>query len=173
MAMAVGFSHALYQIIWSNLFYIAQVDVGTASSAGFQHIGIAPIRAWFEPCSRLSEPSVTPYARRNILTAIYALLRTSDPARRRRSMPVPFEFAVREGEKRDRRHRGQQHHALPNPIRSTGRSSSATARARKLPWRRFLRHRHRDITPPQDEGVVRLNPIGLLSISAILTGPHS
>jgi type IV secretion system protein VirB5 len=170
MLMAViGFSYALYQSTQVKLVpYIVEVDrLGTAASAGFpQQIEYADPRVVRATLGGFvaNFRSVTPDAvvQKQYIDRTYALLRTSDPATekvnawfrgnspfdRARAMTVAIEVT----------------NIVPLSNHSYQVDWTEYERDRQgkeLGVRRFRGIATVTLTPPQDEAVIRLNPIGL------------
>ena len=170
MAMAViGFSYALYQSTQVKLVpYIVEVDrLGTAASAGFpQQIEYADPRVVRATLGSFvaNFRSVTPDAvvQKQYIDRTYAHLRTSDPATekvnawfrgsspfdRARTMTVAIEVT----------------NIVPLSNQSYQVDWTEYERDRQgkeQGVRRFRGVATVALTPPQDEAVIRLNPIGL------------
>ena len=170
MLMAViGFSYALYQSTQVKLVpYIIEVDrLGTAVSAGFpQQIEYADARVVRATLGSFVSNfrSVTPDAvvQKQYIDRTYALLRTSDPATEKINAwfrgNSPFDRAV----------------TMTVAIEVTN-IVPLSNQSYQVDWTEFQRdrqgkelgtRRYRGIatvtlTPPQDEAVIRFNPIGL------------
>ncbi len=170
MLMAViGFSYALYQSTQVKLVpYIVEVDrLGTAVSAGFpQQIEYADARVVRATLGSFVSNfrSVTPDAvvQKQYIDRTYALLRTSDPATEKINAwfrgNSPFDRAV----------------TMTVAIEVTN-IVPLSNQSYQIDWTEFQRdrqgkelgtRRYRGIatvtlTPPQDEAVIRFNPIGL------------
>ena len=170
MLMAViGFSYALYQSTQVKLVpYIVEVDrLGTAASAGFpQQIEYADARVVRATLGSFVSNfrSVTPDAvvQKQYIDRTYALLRTSDPATEKINAwfrgNSPFDRAV----------------TMTVAIEVTN-IVPLSNQSYQVDWTEFQRdrqgkelgtRRYRGIatvtlTPPQDEAVIRFNPIGL------------
>jgi len=170
MLMAViGFSYALYQSTQVKLVpYIVEVDrLGTAASAGFpQQIEYADARVVRATLGSFVSNfrSVTPDAvvQKQYIDRTYALLRTSDPATEKINAwfrgNSPFDRAL----------------TMTVAIEVTN-IVPLSNQTYQVDWTEFQRdrqgkelgtRRYRGIatvtlTPPQDEAVIRLNPIGL------------
>ncbi|WP_186397928.1 conjugal transfer protein TrbF [Stappia sp. P2PMeth1] len=170
MLMAViGFSYALYQSTQVKLVpYIVEVDrLGTAVSAGFpQQIEYADARVVRATLGSFVSNfrSVTPDAvvQKQYIDRTYALLRTSDPATEKINAwfrgNSPFDRAV----------------TMTVAIEVTN-IVPLSNQSYQVDWTEFQRdrqgkelgtRRYRGIatvtlTPPQDEAVIRFNPIGL------------
>ncbi|MGB3388517.1 MAG: conjugal transfer protein TrbF [Pseudaminobacter sp.] len=170
MLMAViGFSYALYQSTQVKLVpYIVEVDrFGTAASAGFpQQIEYADARVVRATLGSFVSNfrSVTPDAvvQKQYIDRTYALLRTSDPATEKINAwfrgNSPFDRAV----------------TMTVAIEVTN-IVPLSNQSYQVDWTEFQRdrqgkelgtRRYRGIatvtlTPPQDEAVIRFNPIGL------------
>lgn len=170
MLMAViGFSYALYQSTQVKLVpYIVEVDrLGTAVSAGFpQQIEYADARVVRATLGNFVSNfrSVTPDAvvQKQYIDRTYALLRTSDPATEKINAwfrgNSPFDRAV----------------TMTVAIEVTN-IVPLSNQSYQVDWTEFQRdrqgkelgtRRYRGIatvtlTPPQDEAVIRFNPIGL------------
>ena len=170
MVMAViGFSYALYQSTQVQLVpYIVEVDrLGTAASAGFpQQIEYADPRVVRATLGTFVSNfrSVTPDAvvQKQYIDRTYAHLRTSDPATekinawfrgnspfdRARTMTVAIEVT----------------NIVPLSNQSFQVDWTEYERdrqGREQAVRRFRGVATVTLTPPQDEAVIRLNPIGL------------
>ncbi len=170
MLMAViGFSYALYQSTQVKLVpYIVEVDrLGTAASAGFpQQIEYADARVVRATLGSFVSNfrSVTPDAvvQKQYIDRTYALLRTSDPATekinawfrgnspfdRARTMTVAIEVT----------------NIVPLSNQSYQVDWTEFQRDRQgkeLGTRRYRGIATVTLTPPQDEAVIRFNPIGL------------
>lgn len=170
MLMAViGFSYALYQSMQVKLVpYIVEVDrLGTAASAGFpQQIEYADARVVRATLGSFVSNfrSVTPDAvvQKQYIDRTYALLRTSDPATEKINAwfrgNSPFDRAL----------------TMTVAIEVTN-IVPLSNQSYQVDWTEFQRdrqgkelgtRRYRGIatvtlTPPQDEAVIRFNPIGL------------
>ncbi|MCG8274184.1 conjugal transfer protein TrbF [Aquamicrobium sp. NLF2-7] len=170
MLMAViGFSYALYQSTQVKLVpYIVEVDrLGTAVSAGFpQQIEYADARVVRATLGSFVSNfrSVTPDAvvQKQYIDRTYALLRTSDPATEKINAwfrgNSPFDRAL----------------TMTVAIEVTN-IVPLSNQSYQVDWTEFQRdrqgkelgtRRYRGIatvtlTPPQDEAVIRFNPIGL------------
>lgn len=170
MLMAViGFSYALYQSTQVKLVpYIVEVDrLGTAASAGFpQQIEYADARVVRATLGSFVSNfrSVTPDAvvQKQYIDRTYALLRTSDPATEKINAwfrgNSPFDRAL----------------TMTIAIEVTN-IVPLSNQSYQVDWTEFQRdrqgkergtRRYRGIatvtlTPPQDEAVIRFNPIGL------------
>lgn len=170
MLMAViGFSYALYQSTQIKLVpYIVEVDrLGTAASAGFpQQIEYADARVVRATLGSFVSNfrSVTPDAvvQKQYIDRTYALLRTSDPATEKINAwfrgNSPFDRAL----------------TMTVAIEVTN-IVPLSNQSYQVDWTEFQRdrqgkelgtRRYRGIatvtlTPPQDEAVIRFNPIGL------------
>ncbi|MFC5387054.1 conjugal transfer protein TrbF [Aquamicrobium segne] len=170
MLMAViGFSYALYQSTQVKLVpYIVEVDrLGTAASAGFpQQIEYADARVVRATLGSFVSNfrSVTPDAvvQKQYIDRTYALLRTSDPATEKINAwfrgNSPFDRAV----------------TMTVAIEVTN-IVPLSNQSYQVDWTEFQRdrqgkelgtRRYRGIAtvtlnPPQDEAVIRFNPIGL------------
>jgi type IV secretion system protein VirB5 len=170
MLMAViGFSYALYQSTQVKLVpYIVEVDrLGTAASAGFpQQIEYADARVVRATLGSFVSNfrSVTPDAvvQKQYIDRTYALLRTSDPATEKINAwfrgNSPFDRAL----------------TMTVAIEVTN-IVPLSNQTYQVDWTEFQRdrqgkelgtRRYRGIatvtlTPPQDEAVIRFNPIGL------------
>lgn len=170
MLMAViGFSYALYQSTQVKLVpYIVEVDrLGTAASAGFpQQIEYADARVVRATLGSFVSNfrSVTPDAvvQKQYIDRTYALLRTSDPATEKINAwfrgNSPFDRAL----------------TMTVAIEVTN-IVPLSNQSYQVDWTEFQRdrqgkelgtRRYRGIatvtlTPPQDETVIRFNPIGL------------
>ena len=170
MLMAViGFSYALYQSTQVKLVpYIVEVDrLGTAASAGFpQQIEYADARVVRATLGSFVSNfrSVTPDAvvQKQYIDRTYALLRTSDPATEKINAwfrgNSPFDRAL----------------TMTVAIEVTN-IVPLSNQSYQVDWTEFQRdrqgkelgtRRYRGIatvtlTPPQDEAVIRFNPIGL------------
>lgn len=165
----IGFSYALYQSTQVKLVpYIVEVDrLGTAASAGFpQQIEYADARVVRATLGSFVSNfrSVTPDAvvQKQYIDRTYALLRTSDPATEKINSwfrgNSPFDRA--------------QTMTVAVEVTNIVPLSNQTY---QVDWTEFQRdrqgkelgtRRYRGIatvtlTPPQDEAVIRLNPIGL------------
>lgn len=170
MLMAViGFSYALYQSTQVKLVpYIVEVDkLGTAASVGFpQQIEYADARVVRATLGSFVSNfrSVTPDAvvQKQYIDRTYALLRTSDPATEKINAwfrgNSPFDRAL----------------TMTVAIEVTN-IVPLSNQSYQVDWTEFQRdrqgkelgtRRYRGIatvtlTPPQDEAVIRFNPIGL------------
>lgn len=169
MMAVIGFSYALYQSTQVKLVpYIVEVDrLGTAASAGFpQQIEYADPRVVRATLGSFVSNfrSVTPDAvvQKQYIDRTYAHLRTSDPATekinawfrgnspfdRARTMTVAIEVT----------------NIVPLSNQSYQVDWTEYERDRQgkeLGVRRFRGIATVTLTPPQDEAVIRLNPIGL------------
>ncbi|MCG8274081.1 conjugal transfer protein TrbF [Aquamicrobium sp. NLF2-7] len=165
----IGFSYALYQSTQVKLVpYIVEVDrLGTAASAGFpQQIEYADARVVRATLGSFVSNfrSVTPDAvvQKQYIDRTYALLRTSDPATEKINAwfrgNSPFDRAL----------------TMTVAVEVTN-IVPLSNQTYQIDWTEFQRdrqgkelgtRRYRGIatvtlTPPQDEAVIRLNPIGL------------
>ena len=165
----IGFSYALYQSTQVKLVpYIVEVDrLGTADSAGFpQQIEYADARVVRATLGSFVSNfrSVTPDAvvQKQYIDRTYALLRTSDPATEKINAwfrgNSPFDRAL----------------TMTVAVEVTN-IVPLSNQTYQVDWTEFQRdrqgkelgtRRYRGIatvtlTPPQDEAVIRLNPIGL------------
>lgn len=165
----IGFSYALYQSTQVKLVpYIVEVDrLGTAASAGFpQQIEYADARVVRATLGSFvaNFRSVTPDAvvQKQYIDRTYALLRTSDPATEKINAwfrgNSPFDRAL----------------TMTVAVEVTN-IVPLSNQTYQVDWTEFQRdrqgkelgtRRYRGIatvtlTPPQDEAVIRLNPIGL------------
>ncbi|ARD70048.1 conjugal transfer protein TrbF (plasmid) [Aminobacter sp. MSH1] len=169
MMAVIGFSYALYQSTQVKLVpYIVEVDrLGTAASAGFpQQIEYADPRVVRATLGSFiaNFRSVTPDAvvQKQYIDKTYALLRSADPATekinawfrsnspfdRARSMTVAIEVT----------------NIVPLSNQSYQIDWTEYERDRQGKERAVRRFRGVatvTLTPPQDEAVIRLNPIGL------------
>lgn len=170
MAMAtIGFSYALFQSTQVKLVpYVVEVDkLGTAASAGFpQQIEYADTRVVRATLGSFVSNfrSVTPDAvvQKQYIDRTYALLRTSDPATEKVNAwfrsNSPFEKA-----------RAATVSIEVNNIVALSSQSfqidwtefERDRKGKEAAVRRFRGIATVTLTPPQDEGVIRLNPIGL------------
>lgn len=170
MLMAVvGFSYALYQSTQVKLVpYIVEVDkLGTAATAGFpQQIEYADPRVVRATLGGFVSNfrSVTPDAvvQKQYIDRTYALLRTSDPATEKVNAwfrsSSPFEKAKNSTvaiEVNNIVALSNQSYQIDWTEFERDRKGKETA------LRRFRGIATVTLTPPQDEGVIRLNPIGL------------
>ncbi len=170
MTMAViGFGYALYQSTQVKLVpYIVEVDkFGTAVNAGFpQQIEYADPRVVRATLGSFVSNfrSVTPDAvvQKQYIDRTYALLRTSDPATEKVNAwfrsNSPFEKAKNSTvaiEVNNIVALSNQSYQLDWTEFERDRRGKETA------VRRFRGIATVTLTPPQDEGVIRLNPIGL------------
>ncbi|ATN37875.1 conjugal transfer protein TrbF (plasmid) [Rhizobium sp. ACO-34A] len=170
MTMAViGFGYALYQSTQVKLIpYIVEVDkLGTAVNSGFpQQIEYADQRVVRATLGSFVSNfrSVTPDAvvQKQYIDRTYGLLRTSDPATEKVNAwfrsNSPFEKA--------------KNSTVAIEVNNIVALSNQTY---QIDWTEFERDRRGKetairrfrgiatvtLTPPQDEGVIRLNPIGL------------
>ncbi|MEO3388904.1 conjugal transfer protein TrbF [Mesorhizobium sp. CAU 1741] len=170
MAMAIiGFVYALYQSTQVKLVpYIVEVDrLGTAVSAGFpQQIEYADPRVvraalgGFVAAFR----SVTPDAvvQKQYIDRTYALLRTSDPATEK------VNAWFRSNSPFDRARTLTVAIEVTNIVPLSNQSYQIDwteyerdRQGKELAVRRFRGIATVTLTPPQDEAVIRLNPIGL------------
>ncbi|MBF2714033.1 conjugal transfer protein TrbF [Agrobacterium vitis] len=170
MTMAViGFGYALYQSTQVKLVpYIVEVDkLGTAVNAGFpQQIEYADPRVVRATLGSFVSNfrSVTPDAvvQKQYIDRTYGLLRTSDPATEKVNAwfrsNSPFEKA-----------KSSTVAIEVNNIVALSNQSyqldwtefERDRRGKETAVRRFRGIATVTLTPPQDEGVIRLNPIGL------------
>ncbi|TYR37163.1 conjugal transfer protein TrbF [Mesorhizobium microcysteis] len=170
MTMAtIGFSYALYLSTQVKLVpYIVEVDrLGTAVNAGFpEQIAYADPRVIRSTLASFvaSFRSVTPdsVVQKQYIDRTYALLRTADPATEKINGwfrgNSPFERA-----------RSSTVSVEPTsivPLSSQTYQVDWTEyerdrQGRELATRRFRGIARVTLTPPQDEAVIRLNPIGL------------
>ncbi|QPC88929.1 conjugal transfer protein TrbF (plasmid) [Mesorhizobium sp. NBSH29] len=170
MLMAViGFSYALFQSTQVKLVpYIVEVDkLGTSASAGFpQQIEYADPRVVRATLGSFVSNfrSVTPDAvvQKQYIDRTYALLRTSDPATEKVNSwfrsNSPFEKA------KSATIAIEVNNVVPLSNQSYQIDWTEYQRDRKgkeTAVRRFRGIATVTLTPPQDEGVIRLNPIGL------------
>lgn len=170
MLMAViGFSYALFQSTQVKLVpYIVEVDrLGTAMTAGFpQQIEYADPRVVRATLGTFVSNfrSVTPDAvvQKQYIDRTYALLRTSDPATEKINAwfrgNSPFEKA------KNATVAIEVNNLVPLSNQSYQIDWTEYERDRKgkeTAVRRFRGIAAVKLTPPQDEGVIRLNPIGL------------
>ncbi|MGO6746649.1 conjugal transfer protein TrbF [Rhizobium ruizarguesonis] len=170
MTMAViGFGYALYQSTQVKLVpYIVEVDkLGTAVNAGFpQQIEYADPRVVRATLGSFVSNfrSVTPDAivQKQYIDGTYGLLRTSDPATEKVNAwfrsNSPFEKAKNSTvaiEVNNIVALSNQSYQLDWTEFERDRRGKETA------VRRFRGIATVTLTPPQDEGVIRLNPIGL------------
>ncbi|KQZ46710.1 conjugal transfer protein TrbF [Rhizobium sp. Root149] len=165
----VGFSYALYQSTQVKLVpYIVEVDkLGTAATAGFpQQIEYADPRVVRATLGGFVSNfrSVTPDAvvQKQYIDRTYALLRTSDPATEKVNAwyrsSSPFEKAKNSTvaiEVNNIVALSNQSYQIDWTEFERDRKGKETA------LRRFRGIATVTLTPPQDEGVIRLNPIGL------------
>lgn len=170
MVMAViGFGYALYQSTQVKLVpYIVEVDkLGTASNAGFpQQIEYADPRVVRATIGSFVSNfrSVTPDAvvQKQYIDRTYALLRTSDPATGKINAwfrsSSPFEKAKTATVAVE----VNNIVALSNQTYQVDWTEfERDRRGKETATRRFRGIATVTLTPPQDEGVIRLNPIGL------------
>ncbi|WP_421361737.1 conjugal transfer protein TrbF [Agrobacterium rosae] len=170
MTMAViGFGYALYQSTQVKLIpYVVEVDkLGTAVNAGFpQQIEYADARVVRATLGSFVSNfrSVTPDAvvQKQYIDRTYGLLRTSDPATEKVNAwfrsNSPFEKA-----------KSSTVAIEVNNIVALSNQSyqldwtefERDRRGKETAVRRFRGIATVTLTPPQDEGVIRLNPIGL------------
>ncbi|UXU01144.1 conjugal transfer protein TrbF [Agrobacterium tumefaciens] len=170
MTMAViGFGYALYQSTQVKLLpYIVEVDkLGTAVNAGFpQQIEYADprvVRATLGSfVSNFRSVSPDAVVQKQYIDRTYALLRTSDPATEKVNAwfrsSSPFEKA-----------KNATVAVEVNNIVALSNQSyqidwtefERDRRGKETATRRFRGIATVTLTPPQDEGVIRLNPIGL------------
>ncbi|ATU95400.1 conjugal transfer protein TrbF [Phyllobacterium zundukense] len=170
MVMAVvGFSYALYQSTEVKLVpYVVEVDkLGTAVMAGFpQQIEYADARVVRATLGGFVSNfrSVTPDAvvQKQYIDRTYALLRTTDPATEKVNAwfrsSSPFEKAKNATvaiEVNNIVALSNQSYQIDWTEFERDRKGKETA------VRRFRGIATVTLTPPQDEGVIRLNPIGL------------
>jgi len=170
MGMAViGFTFGLYQASTIKLVpYIVEVDqLGTAVSAGFaQQIEYADARVVRATLASFvsSFRSVTPDAvvQKQYVDRTYALLRSGDPSTEKINAwfrtNSPFERA------RIQTVAIEVTNVVPLSDQSFQIDWSEYERdrqGRELAVRRYRGVAHVTLTPPQDESVIRLNPIGL------------
>ncbi|CAM3705745.1 conjugal transfer protein TrbF (plasmid) [Agrobacterium radiobacter] len=170
MTMAViGFGYALYQSTQVKLVpYIVEVDkLGTAVNAGFpQQIEYADPRVVRATLGSFVSNfrSVTPDAvvQKQYIDRTYGLLRTSDPATEKVNAwfrsNSPFEKAKTSTVAIE----------VNNIVALSNQSYQMDwteferdRRGKETAVRRFRGIATVTLTPPQDEGVIRLNPIGL------------
>ena len=170
MSMAViGFGYALYQSTQVKLVpYIVEVDkLGTAVNAGFpQQIEYADPRVVRATLGSFVSNfrSVTPDAvvQKQYIDRTYGLLRTSDPATEKVNAwfrsSSPFEKAKNSTVAIE----------VNNIVALSNQSYQMDwteferdRRGKETAVRRFRGIATVTLTPPQDEGVIRLNPIGL------------
>ena len=170
MLMAViGFSYALYQSTQVKLVpYIVEIDrLGTAANAGLpQQIDYADPRVVRATLGSFVSNfrSVTPDAvvQKQYIDRTYALLRMSDPATEKINARFrsnsPFEKAT-----------------TATVAVEVNNIVALSTQSYQVDWTEFERDRRGKetavrrfrgvatvtLTPPQDEGVIRLNPIGL------------
>lgn len=165
----IGFSYALYQSTQVKLVpYIVEVDkLGTAASAGFpQQIEYADARVVRATLGSFVSNfrSVTPDAvvQKQYIDRTYALLRTSDPATEKINAwfrgNSPFDRALTRTVAVE----------ITNivPLSNQTYQVDWTEFQRDRQGKELVTRRYRGIatvtlTPPQDEAVIRLNPIGL------------
>ncbi|WP_454703064.1 conjugal transfer protein TrbF [Agrobacterium burrii] len=170
MTMAViGFSYALYQSTQVKLVpYIVEVDkLGTAINAGFpQQIEYADPRVVRATLGSFVSNfrSVTPDAvvQKQYIDRTYGLLRTSDPATEKVNAwfrsNSPFEKAKTSTIAIE----VSNIVALSNQSYQIDWSEfERDRRGKETAVRRFRGIATVTLTPPQDEGVIRLNPVGL------------
>lgn len=171
MLMAViGFSYALFQSTQVKLVpYIVEVDkLGIAANAGFpRQIEYADPRVVRSTLGSFISNfrSVTPDAivQKQFIDRTYALLRTSDPATEK------INAWFRSNSPFDKARSGTVAVEVNNIVALSNQSY-------QIDWTEFERDRKGaevgqprrfrgiatvTLTPPQDEGVIRLNPIGL------------
>ncbi len=170
MTMAViGFGYALYQSTQVRLIpYIVEVDkLGTAVNAGFpQQIEYADPRVVRATLGSFVSNfrSVTPDAvvQKQYIDRTYGLLRTSDPATEKVNAwfrsNSPFEKAKT----------ATVAIAVSNIVALSNQSYQIDwteferdRRGKETATRRFRGIATVTLTPPQDEGVIQINPIGL------------
>lgn len=165
----IGFSYALYQSTQVKLVpYIVEVDkLGTAASAGFpQQIEYADARVVRATLGSFVSNfrSVTPDAvvQKQYIDRTYALLRTSDPATEKINAwfrgNSPFDRALTRTVAVE----------ITNivPLSNQTYQVDWTEFQRDRQGKELVTRRYRGIatvtlTPPQDEAVIRFNPIGL------------
>ncbi|WP_454659210.1 conjugal transfer protein TrbF [Bosea beijingensis] len=169
MMAVIGFTYALYQSTQVKLVpYIVEVDkLGTAASAGFaRQIEYADPRVVRATLGSFVSNfrSVTPDAvvQKQYIDRTYALLRTSDPATQKVNdwfrSNSPFEKAKASTvaiEVNNIVALSNQSYQLDWTEFERDRKGKETA------TRRFRGIATVTLTPPQDEEVIRLNPIGL------------
>lgn len=170
MAMAViGFTYALYQSTQVRLVpYIVEVDrLGTAASAGFpQQIEYADPRVVRATLGSFVSNfrSVTPDAvvQKQYIDRTYALLRTADPATEK------INSWFRSNSPFDKARNATVAVEVNNIVALSNQSYQIDwteverdRRGREMAVRRFRGIATVTLAPPQDEGVIRLNPIGL------------
>lgn len=165
----IGFSYALYQSTQVKLVpYIVEVDkLGTAASAGFpQQIEYADARVVRATLGSFVNNfrSVTPdtVVQKQYIDRTYALLRTSDPATEKINAwfrgNSPFDRALTTTVAVE----------ITNivPLSNQTYQVDWTEFQRDRQGKELVTRRYRGIatvtlTPPQDEAVIRFNPIGL------------
>lgn len=170
MLMAViGFSYALFQSTQVKLIpYIVEVDkLGTAASAGFpQQIEYADTRVVRATLGSFVSNfrSVTPDAvvQKQYIDRTYALLRTSDPATEKVNAwfrsSSPFDKAKTTTVAIE----VNNIVALsPQSFQIDWTEFERDRKGKETAVRRFRGIATVTLTAPQDEGVIRLNPIGL------------
>ena len=170
MTMAViGFSYALFQSTQVKLVpYIVEVDkLGSAASAGYpQQIEYADPRVIRATLGSFVSNfrSVTPDAvvQKQYIDRTYALLRASDPA------TAKINAWFQQNSPFDKARTTTVAVEVSNIVALSSQSYQVdwTEYERDRQGKETATHRFRGIaavtlTPPQDEGVIRLNPIGL------------
>lgn len=169
MMAVIGFSYALYQSTQVKLVpYIVEVDrLGTAASAGFpQQIEYADPRVVRATLGSFiaNFRSVTPDAvvQKQYIDKTYALLRSSDPATEK------INAWFRSNSPFDRARNITIAIEVTNIVPLSNQSYQIDwteyerdRQGKERAVRRFRGVATVTLTPPQDEAVIRLNPIGL------------